>query len=556
MKKSLAARYLISGLNREKREVSVLFCDKNLDKTYKFVEFKELIEKVEKGESICLNNCYVENFSFSKLFKVSKDNLESECNEKNISHGHTLINFEARNTFFYGNTDFSGANFSGETTVFNNSIFFTNYVNFSNSVFESGNVSFNDVDFGGGTTNFKNADFGNGNLTFQNALFYNKEVTFKGTNFNEGNVSFDHAKFGEGNINLEQIKTKKGTISFWGTCFDNGNLHFLNSDFSSSNLFFSDTSFKKGDIIISFANVDDGQICFNNVNFEEGKIVFSGTKFNKSLVDFYNVNFVKEQIYIDDIISNHLTLFFHNSIINTPLDINLDHIKTLVFYGCTNTDLINLKSSKSNYVKNQIALFNMNNMGFLQLDWDKNKYSIMKFDTKMFSEDIKYPINIKKFIEDCKENLGRLKAKELCMLKEIYHNQGMYDWEDATYVQFKILDTILLSNKHFIKKPVFFILYIIGQYGTNPFSVFITMLLTVIICAAFYYTPFAQISKPGDDIFWWSPLYYSIITFFTIGYGDLSAHNWLTAAFCGAEGFLGVFLMSYFSVALVRKILR
>jgi hypothetical protein len=49
--------------------------------------------------------------------------------------------------------------------------------------------------------------------------------------------------------------------------------------------------------------------------------------------------------------------------------------------------------------------------------------------------------------------------------------------------------------------------------------------------------------------------YYSAITFFTIGYGDYFADGYLKpiAAF---EGFSGVFLMSYFTVAFVRKILR
>ncbi len=50
-------------------------------------------------------------------------------------------------------------------------------------------------------------------------------------------------------------------------------------------------------------------------------------------------------------------------------------------------------------------------------------------------------------------------------------------------------------------------------------------------------------------------IYYSAITFLTIGYGDyypLGASQWLA----GIEGFIGLFLMSYFTVAFVRKVLR
>jgi len=50
-------------------------------------------------------------------------------------------------------------------------------------------------------------------------------------------------------------------------------------------------------------------------------------------------------------------------------------------------------------------------------------------------------------------------------------------------------------------------------------------------------------------------LYHSAITFLTIGYGDYypsGVIRWVS----GVEGFVGLFLMSYFTVAFVRKILR
>jgi hypothetical protein len=49
--------------------------------------------------------------------------------------------------------------------------------------------------------------------------------------------------------------------------------------------------------------------------------------------------------------------------------------------------------------------------------------------------------------------------------------------------------------------------------------------------------------------------YHSGITFFTIGYGDVYPTG-LSRVFSGLEGFVGVFMMSYFTVAFVRKVLR
>ncbi len=53
----------------------------------------------------------------------------------------------------------------------------------------------------------------------------------------------------------------------------------------------------------------------------------------------------------------------------------------------------------------------------------------------------------------------------------------------------------------------------------------------------------------------WNSIYYSAITFFTIGYGDYFPYGPLKFV-AAIEGFSGVFLMSYFTVAFVRKILR
>jgi hypothetical protein len=49
--------------------------------------------------------------------------------------------------------------------------------------------------------------------------------------------------------------------------------------------------------------------------------------------------------------------------------------------------------------------------------------------------------------------------------------------------------------------------------------------------------------------------YHSAITFLTIGYGDYYPSG-LIRWISGVEGFVGLFMMSYFTVAFVRKILR
>jgi hypothetical protein len=49
--------------------------------------------------------------------------------------------------------------------------------------------------------------------------------------------------------------------------------------------------------------------------------------------------------------------------------------------------------------------------------------------------------------------------------------------------------------------------------------------------------------------------YHSAVTFLTIGYGDYYPDG-INRLISGLEGFMGLFTMSYFTVAFVRKILR
>ncbi|UCC31857.1 MAG: two pore domain potassium channel family protein, partial [Phycisphaerales bacterium] len=52
-----------------------------------------------------------------------------------------------------------------------------------------------------------------------------------------------------------------------------------------------------------------------------------------------------------------------------------------------------------------------------------------------------------------------------------------------------------------------------------------------------------------------SPWYFSIITFTTIGYGDYAPRGWLRW-FAGVEGLMGLLLMAVFTVSFARKFIR
>jgi len=71
-------------------------------------------------------------------------------------------------------------------------------------------------------------------------------------------------------------------------------------------------------------------------------------------------------------------------------------------------------------------------------------------------------------------------------------------------------------------------------------------------------TDSCEITKLDSDILnrFITGMYHSIVTFLTIGYGDIQPKSFLGVILSGTEGFLGLFLMAYFTIAFSRKVLR
>jgi len=103
-------------------------------------------------------------------------------------------------------------------------------------------------------------------------------------------------------------------------------------------------------------------------------------------------------------------------------------------------------------------------------------------------------------------------------------------------------------------------------YGEDPLRV-VTFSLITIFCFALIY--FLLGISHGDEIIqflststlienafnFFNSLYFSVVTFTTLGYGDLSPHGW-TRAFAAVEAFVGSFSLALFVVVFVKKMTR
>jgi hypothetical protein len=202
-----------------------------------------------------------------------------------------------------------------------------------------------------------------------------------------------------------------------------------------------------------------------------------------------------------------------------------------------------------------LNIYGLRLIGQIFIDWHSNK--------------------VFEIIQNQKDMSYAQKAYQYRVLKENFHNTGEYIAEDKAYVAFKRNESKAQLNNvkekgNPISKFVGYTLYYFknilldkaGLYATSPARVLFSMLVSYIFFSLIFElttilkigsfsasTGEGLLSEMGDSF------YFSIITYLTVGYGDFSPlgiNRWIA----GLEGFVGVFLMSYFTVAFVRRILR
>ena len=214
-----------------------------------------------------------------------------------------------------------------------------------------------------------------------------------------------------------------------------------------------------------------------------------------------------------------------------------------------------------NGITDCLSLIDTINLGRINLDWDKwNIYnSIVSLffprNKKNHSSTYNY-IDIVVIEKDVKEKYNII-AKDFLLLKENYRNAGQYEWEDAAYRAYMKYNVKSMKwpKKNFIKKPFTWLFGLISGYGTVVWRMLLTCPVIVFLCGLVYISAFKEIFHAP----FWTSMYFSAITFLTIGYGDVSPIELNFSAFqtllTSIEGFFGLFLMSLVTVV-VRKVLR
>jgi len=404
-----------------------------------------------------------------------------------------LKDFNAKEAFFDENVDFSHAFFEGNAYFFG--AFFEKGAYFCSARFGDEGVNFGRTIFGEGCVNFMLSTFGKGKVTFRQADFGDGLVDFKRVDFGKGDISFAEATFGEGNVNFRGVTFGGDSISF------------------------KDVAFWGKDVDFGKANFGQGNVSFNGVDFldPEGRISFKNLKAQGD----WDMRSVQSDI-ID----------FSNSIIHGTVNLTGARIKKL---GLINTQLTG----------------------------------------RIFINSKELRLGSKNDAINSQESTHIEKAKQFRLLRDNFRNLGQYLDGDKANVQFmkhRIRDESGFTKnasfkKRFLNFPKFLTKWLIfehlgGNYGTSAPRAIFGMLTWWFVFSLFYLFPF-NIKSNAIDLTSLSQLqkfgyamYHSIITFLTIGYGDIYPGCWQMRLLSGIEGFIGLISISLLAVIIARKLLN
>jgi uncharacterized protein YjbI with pentapeptide repeats len=113
--------------------------------------------------------------------------------------------------------------------------------NFSGAQFSDGTVLFNKAQFSSGTVMFSDAQFSGGMVYFTQAQFSGGRVYFGSAQFSDGMVGFGYAQFSGGIVSFNLAQFSGGRVHFGYAQFSGGEVDFGFAQFSGGEVDFSDT---------------------------------------------------------------------------------------------------------------------------------------------------------------------------------------------------------------------------------------------------------------------------------------------------------------------------
>jgi hypothetical protein len=523
---------------------------------------------IGSGEKLSLDHCYFDHLSLA-TYRHEKGFDKKEYIK--------IAGFSARNCFINAKVpiDLSYAEFISGSVTFEDSCFTGSFItmqeskitggslDFSNTRLPYGrldftdlvvakNVSFRNTRFGPGPKDFQDAVFGRGDVVFTNSDFNDGDVSFISTTFGSGNISFKMARFGKGKVDFHYARIGDGDISFERTEFGDGRVDFRTVEFGDGRVNFNRAVFGKGDVTFEASQINKGYLSFKKTLFGEGAISFELAEFDEAAAFFDKADFGKGDLSFKNARIKKLSL--HSCHLDNYTDLRLLKCSFIDLSDTIVRDIVDMRPYENPLKIDTVKFAGMRLIGRVFIDWEKN--------------------HIKKLIMSQKDTDYRIKAEQFRTLKQNFNTTGQYNDEDKSYLEFKRMESKAILTEGINMKKIsaiwkypsylfkLVVFDLMGHYATNPLRVIISILVSytffsLMVALIISLADAEVISSYGDTSIGMigRSFYYTAITFLTIGYGDFYPTG-ILRYLSGIIGFSGLFLLSYFTVSFVRKVLR
>lgn len=318
----------------------------------------------------------------------------------------------------------------------------------------------------------------------------------------------------------------------------------------------------KAELVSTVVSFFKARLLFEGAQLKQGKITFLKSTFGAQNISFELFEGIQADMTFEKVIfpgsinfsnGQFKKLTFNRCQFNGTLNLNVEVAQEIDLWGCITRDIIDYYSFGESPKVDIFNITGLRLLGKLYVQWEANGIKSMIYKQRNTSIDEK--------------------ASQFRILKENFNGLGRYEDEDKSYVEYmRCVQKNILSkdlNSTWIGKVIAYPKYYskvlvfdwMGLYATSPTRV-ITSILVVQVLFSLLFSLFTILGigdvvsdlSPEPALFFKS-LYICVITFFTIGYGEFIPLGY-SRILSGVLGFMGVFLMSYFTVAFVRKILR
>jgi hypothetical protein len=155
------------------------------------------------------------------------------------------------------------------------------------------------------------------------------------------------------------------------------------------------------------------------------------------------------------------------------------------------------------------------------------------------------------------------KAKEVYRnLKNYFRQEGMYNISGEYYYRERLMETKYnWKEKKYPQWISNMFLKLITGYGERPLNILIWWIGIIFGCAFIYYFFSGIYNGIAYNITSYNPnfletLYFSIVTFTTLGFGDLAPKPGFFQLFASFEALLGAIFMAMFIFVFARKMIR